>query len=86
MEHDEEAIREADYVFDIGVGAGVYGGKVVAEGTPKEIIRNSKSITGQYLSGVKKINIPNVRREGNGKNIIIENATGNNLQGVRARG
>ena len=84
VEHDEEAIREADYVFDIGVGAGVYGGKVVAEGTPKEIIRNSKSITGQYLSGVKKINIPNVRREGNGKNIIIENATGNNLQGVRA--
>ena len=75
VEHDEEAIREADYVFDIGVGAGVYGGKVVAEGTPKEIIRNSKSITGQYLSGVKKINIPNVRREGNGKNITIEKMT-----------
>ena len=82
VEHDEEAIREADYVFDIGVGAGVHGGHVVAEGTPKEIIGNVKSITGQYLSGIKKINIPAARRKGNGKNITIENATGNNLQSV----
>ena len=82
VEHDEEAIREADYVFDIGVGAGVHGGHVVAEGTPKEIIGNVKSVTGQYLSGLKKINIPTTRRKGNGKNIAIENATGNNLQSV----
>ena len=84
VEHDEEAIREADYVFDIGVGAGVHGGHVVAEGTPKEIIGNVKSITGQYLSGLKKINIPTTRRKGNGKNITIENATGNNLRSVSA--
>ncbi|MFL2788771.1 MAG: excinuclease ABC subunit UvrA [Paracoccaceae bacterium] len=84
VEHDEEAIREADYVFDIGVGAGVHGGHVVAEGTPKEIIGNVKSITGQYLSGIKKINIPAARRKGNGKNITIENATGNNLRSVSA--
>ena len=84
VEHDEEAIREADYVFDIGVGAGVHGGHVVAEGTPKEIIGNAKSITGQYLSGIKKINIPTARRKGNGKNITIENATGNNLRSVSA--
>ena len=84
VEHDEEAIREADYVFDIGVGAGVHGGHVVAEGTPKEIIGNVKSITGQYLSGIKKINIPTARRKGNGKNITIENATGNNLRSVSA--
>ena len=84
VEHDEEAIREADYVFDIGVGAGVHGGHVVAEGTPKEIIGNAKSITGQYLSGIKKIDIPTARRKGNGKNITIENATGNNLRSVSA--
>ena len=84
VEHDEEAIREADYVFDIGVGAGVHGGHVVAEGTPKEIIGNAKSITGQYLSGIKKIDIPTTRRKGNGKNITIENATGNNLRSVSA--
>ena len=82
VEHDEEAIRDADYVFDIGAGAGVHGGNVVAEGTPKEIIKNPESITGQYLSGKRKISIPEVRRQGNGKCISIQNATGNNLQGI----
>ena len=82
VEHDEEAIRDADYVFDIGAGAGVHGGNVVAEGTPKEIIKNPESITGQYLSGKRKISIPEIRRQGNGKCISIQNATGNNLQGI----
>ena len=82
VEHDEEAIRDADYVFDIGAGAGVHGGNVVAEGTPKEIIKNPESITGQYLSGKRKISIPQSRRQGNGKCISIQNATGNNLQGI----
>ncbi|MBT5911791.1 MAG: excinuclease ABC subunit UvrA, partial [Rhodospirillaceae bacterium] len=82
VEHDEEAIRDADYVFDIGAGAGVHGGHVVAEGTPKEIIKNPESITGQYLSGKRKISIPEIRRQGNGKCISIQNATGNNLQGI----
>ncbi len=82
VEHDEEAIREADYVFDIGIGAGIHGGNVVAEGTPKQIIKNSKSITGSYLSGLKKIDIPASRRDGNGKCIRIENASGNNLKGI----
>ena len=82
VEHDEEAIRDADYVFDIGAGAGVHGGNVVAEGTPKEIIKNPESITGQYLSGKRKISIPQIRRQGNGKCISIQNATGNNLQGI----
>ena len=82
VEHDEEAIRDADYVFDIGAGAGVHGGNVVAEGTPKEIIKNPESITGQYLSGKRKISIPQIRRQGNGKCISIQNATVNNLQGI----
>ena len=82
VEHDEEAIRDADYVFDIGAGAGVHGGNVVAEGTPKEIIKNPESITGQYLSGKRKISIPQIRRQGNGKCNSIQNATGNNLQGI----
>ena len=63
VEHDEEAILEADYVFDLGPGAGVHGGQVVAAGTPGEIIANSKSITGLYLSGEKSIAVPSVRRK-----------------------
>ena len=82
VEHDEEAIREADYVFDIGPGAGVHGGFVVAQGSPIEVTENPESLTGQYLSGKKEISIPLSRRPGNGKFISIENATGNNLQGV----
>ncbi|MBN8827253.1 MAG: excinuclease ABC subunit UvrA [Sphingobacteriia bacterium] len=81
VEHDEETMHEADYVIDIGPGAGVYGGKVIAEGTPEEIKHNPNSITGQYLSGVKKIEIPAERRKGHvGKFLLLEGATANNLQ------
>ena len=82
VEHDEEAILEADYVFDLGPGAGVHGGQVVASGTPAEITANSKSITGQYLSGEKVIEIPSLRRKGNGKGLKIIGASGNNLKSV----
>ena len=82
VEHDEEAILEADYVFDLGPGAGVHGGQVVACGTPSEITANLKSITGQYLSGKKSIPVPSIRRKGNGKNLKIIGATGNNLKSV----
>ena len=82
VEHDEEAIRSADYVFDIGPGAGINGGEVVAFGTPQQIEKNKNSITGQYLIGKKKIAIPEKRRKGNGKKIEIINATGNNLKNI----
>ncbi len=82
VEHDEEAIREADYVFDIGPGAGVHGGQVVARGTPEEVAADPASLTGQYLTGAREIAVPKLRREANGKAVRVENATGNNLQGV----
>jgi len=82
VEHDEEAIREADYVFDIGPGAGVHGGHVVACGTPDEIIANGASITGDYLAGRRAIDIPTKRRLGNKKKVSVRKATGNNLQNV----
>ncbi|PWR01696.1 excinuclease ABC subunit A [Meridianimarinicoccus roseus] len=84
VEHDEEAIREADYVFDIGPGAGVHGGQVVAHGTPAEITANTGSITGQYLSGTREIAVPPERRKGKGKakKITVKGATGNNLKNV----
>ena len=85
VEHDEEAIRAADYVFDIGPGAGVNGGEVVGLGTPLQIERNKKSITGQYLSGKKRIEIPQNRRQSNGKYIEIINASGNNLKNVNVK-
>ncbi|MEQ9040727.1 MAG: excinuclease ABC subunit UvrA [Silicimonas sp.] len=84
VEHDEEAIREADYVFDIGPGAGVHGGRVVAHGTPGEIAANPASITGQYLSGVREIGVPVERRKGKGKKVTVVKATGNNLKEVTA--
>ncbi len=84
VEHDEEAIREADYVFDIGPGAGVHGGNVVAKGTPAEIMADPNSITGQYLTGKRKIAVPAVRRKGNGKKLTVVKATGNNLHNVTA--
>ncbi len=84
VEHDEEAIREADYVLDIGPGAGVHGGEVIAKGTPAQIARNKKSITGQYLTGKREIPVPSERRAGNGKNIVVEGASGNNLKNIRA--
>lgn len=82
VEHDEETILEADYVVDIGPGAGIHGGKVVAAGTPLEIMANKESITGQYLSGAKKIPIPLVRRDGSGKFLKIIGAQENNLKNI----
>ncbi len=82
VEHDEEAIREADHVLDIGPAAGVHGGEIIAEGTPKQIMAAKNSITGQYLTGKRKIPVPTERRAGNGKKIVVEGATGNNLQNV----
>ncbi len=84
VEHDEEAIREADYVFDIGPGAGVHGGHVVSRGTPAEVSADPNSLTGQYLQGIKEIAIPAVRRSGNGKMLTVVKATGNNLKSVTA--
>ena len=83
VEHDEDAIRMADYVVDMGPGAGVRGGQVIAEGTATEIMANKQSLTGQYLSGVKEISIPAVRRKAKkGRQIIVKGASGNNLQNV----
>jgi excinuclease ABC subunit A len=82
VEHDEDAIREADYVFDLGPGAGVHGGEVVAHGTPGEVAANPASMTGLYLSGLREIAVPKVRRKGNGKKLTVVGATGNNLQNV----
>ena len=85
VEHDEEAIREADYVFDIGPGAGVHGGQVVARGTPEEITADAASLTGQYLAGTREIAVPKARREGKkNKSVTVVKATGNNLQEVTA--
>ena len=82
VEHDEDAIRAADYVIDIGPGAGVHGGEIVARGTPAEIIANPASMTGQYLSGEKEIAVPKARNKGNGKKLVLSGASGNNLQNV----
>lgn len=82
VEHDEDTIRTADYLLDIGPGAGVHGGHVVAEGTPAEVEKVPASITGQFLSGKAKIAVPKKRRTGNGKTIRIVGARENNLQNV----
>ncbi|MEM7645108.1 MAG: excinuclease ABC subunit UvrA, partial [Pseudomonadota bacterium] len=84
VEHDEEAIREADYVFDIGPGAGVHGGEIVAKGTPPELEANPASVTGDYLAGRREIEVPETRRKGNKKKVTVVGATGNNLKGVTA--
>ncbi|AXI56900.1 excinuclease ABC subunit A [Sulfitobacter sp. JL08] len=84
VEHDEEAIREADYVFDIGPGAGVHGGRVVSHGVPAAIAADAASITGQYLTGAREITVPKARRKGNKKKLKVVNATGNNLKNVTA--
>ncbi|KEJ90236.1 excinuclease ABC subunit UvrA [Sulfitobacter donghicola] len=82
VEHDEEAIREADYVFDIGPGAGVHGGQVVSHGTPEQVAADPNSVTGQYLTGAREIAVPATRRKGNKKKVQVVKATGNNLQNV----
>ena len=84
VEHDEEAIREADHVLDIGPGAGVHGGQIIAEGTPADIAAHADSVTGQYLTGAREIAVPLERREGNGKKVSVIKATGNNLKEVSA--
>ncbi len=82
VEHDEDTIRSADYVVDIGPGAGIHGGKVVAVGSPEDIMAVPESVTGQYLSGVKKIGVPAKRRPGSGELLTVVNATQNNLKHV----
>ncbi|MDR2760686.1 MAG: excinuclease ABC subunit UvrA [Rickettsiales bacterium] len=85
VEHDEETMLAADYIIDIGPGAGIHGGEIIAQGTPEEILKNSDSITGLYLNGKKTIPIPAVRRPiNNKKKIILRNARGNNLKNVTA--
>ena len=85
VEHDEEAIRKADYVFDIGPGAGVHGGSIVSEGAPEAVAADQNSLTGQYLSGAREIAVPAERRAGNGKAVKVVKATGNNLRDVTAK-
>jgi excinuclease ABC subunit A len=84
VEHDEDAIREADYVFDIGPGAGVHGGRVISHGTPEHVAADPASLTGQYLSGLREIAVPKTRRKGSGKKLVVVGATGNNLKNVTA--
>jgi excinuclease ABC subunit A len=84
VEHDEDAIRVADYVFDMGPGAGVHGGAVVSHGTPAQIAADPASLTGQYLSGAREIAVPKTRRKGSGKKLTVVGATGNNLKNVTA--
>lgn len=82
VEHDEDTIRSADYVVDIGPGAGVHGGEVVYSGSVDGLLKCKKSITGQYLSGKKKIEVPAERRKGNGNSLVIKNASENNLKNI----
>lgn len=85
VEHDEDTMRECDYIIDIGPGAGVHGGQIVAQGTLEEILDNPNSITGQYLSGKKEIQIPEITREGNGNFIEIVKANENNLKNINVK-
>jgi excinuclease ABC subunit A len=85
VEHDEDTIRTADWLLDIGPGAGIHGGKVVASGTPEQVIANKDSVTGAYLSGRRKIAVPKKRRTGNGKELVIRNARENNLRNLDVR-
>ena len=82
VEHDEDTMRAADYLIDVGPGAGHQGGEIVAAGTPAEVAADEHSLTGQYLSGKKRISVPKTRRKGNGKAIKITGATENNLKNV----
>ncbi len=85
VEHDEDAIRTADHIVDLGPGAGVHGGEVVAQGTLKQILKAKGSLTADYLTGKRKIEVPAKRRKGNGKHIVVKNARANNLKGVTAK-
>ena len=85
VEHDEDAIRAADHIVDLGPGAGVHGGQVVAQGTLKQILKAKGSLTADYLTGKRRIAVPPKRREGNGHHIVVKNARANNLKGVTAK-
>ena len=85
VEHDEDTMREADYIVDIGPGAGEHGGEIVASGTLDEIMSNENSLTGKYLTGVKKVELPEERRKGNGNFITVKGAKENNLKNVTAK-
>lgn len=85
VEHDEDTMLAADYLIDIGPGAGVHGGEIVAQGTPKQVMKNKKSLTGQYLSGAKKIELPKERRTPDGRFLTVEGATSNNLKDVNVQ-
>ncbi len=82
VEHDEDTMRAADYIVDVGPGAGIHGGEIVAAGTFEEICSNPRSVTGQYLSGFKKIPVPSARRSGNGQKLSVHGATQNNLKDI----
>ncbi|MGY8780741.1 MAG: excinuclease ABC subunit UvrA [Fidelibacterota bacterium] len=82
VEHDQETIEAADYVIDLGPGAGKYGGEITFAGTPKQLLKSKKSLTGKYISGKKKIQIPKIRRNGNSKLLSLKGATGNNLKSI----
>ncbi len=82
VEHDEETMEECDYIIDIGPGAGIHGGKIVAEGTPAQVKKNKDSITGAFLSGRRKIAVPETRRKGNGKFLTVVGAKENNLKNI----
>jgi len=85
VEHDQETIERADFVVDLGPGAGTHGGEIVAIGTPKDILANKKSLTGQYLAGTRRIPIPRKRRNGNGNFLSLQGASGNNLKKVAVK-
>ncbi|HFD0307362.1 TPA: excinuclease ABC subunit UvrA [Clostridium perfringens] len=85
VEHDEDTMREADYIVDIGPGAGEHGGEIVAAGTLEEIMGNENSLTGKYLTGAKKVELPEERRKGNGNFITVKGAKENNLKNVTAK-
>ena len=85
VEHDEDTMREADWLIDVGPGAGVFGGEIVAAGTPEQVAKSKKSITGQYLSGKREIPVPLERRVGNGRFIEVTGAREHNLQNITAR-
>lgn len=85
VEHDEDTMMQADWLIDVGPGAGEFGGEIIASGTPKQVAKNKKSITGQYLSGKKFIPVPLERRSGNGRFIEIKGASQNNLQSLDVR-
>ena len=85
VEHDTDTMLAADYLVDIGPLAGVHGGEVVASGTPKEVMKNKNSLTGKYLSGIEKIEVPKIRRKGNGKYLEVKGATENNLKNVNVK-